>query len=392
MVNGEVKRRPSVTHTSQLTISPCTATCRWASDAGAAPRAGARGRRDAVPRARDDASGFRRGRRARGRRRRTSGPPSASIRTRRRTSIPRATERRSRSSRGGRGSPRSARSVSTSITTTLRGRSRSRSSSGCSISPAALGKPAILHNRESGPEMLALLERLPRRERPGVFHSFTENAEYGRRAIGLGYVVSFSGMITFRAAENIREAARGAPARRDAGRDGHAVSRTRAAPGQTLRAGLRRRDGEEAGGGQGRRSRDGGRATTGNFERLFVKEISWGGARPRPSIRMSSHRIGPAQFEAYVEEALASVPRNFRKYLENVVVARRGRAVRGGLRGDRDPRRGGALRHLPRRAVLRARGPTARAARADRDFPGTDPALVREPRRGRPRDPRHRRP
>ncbi len=46
--------------------------------------------------------------------------------------------------------------------------------------------PAILHNRESGPEMLALLERRPRRERPGVFHSFTENAEYGRRAIGLG--------------------------------------------------------------------------------------------------------------------------------------------------------------------------------------------------------------
>jgi predicted Zn-dependent protease with MMP-like domain len=35
---------------------------------------------------------------------------------------------------------------------------------------------------------------------------------------------------------------------------------------------------------------------------------------------MSSHRIGPAQFEACVEEALASVPQKFRKYLENVVV------------------------------------------------------------------------
>src|SRR5262249_26014982 len=67
------------------------------------------------------------------------------------------------------------------------------------------------HNRESGTEMMALLESRPRRERPGVFHSFTENAEYGRRAIGLGYLVSFSGMITFRAAENIREAAAGLP-------------------------------------------------------------------------------------------------------------------------------------------------------------------------------------
>jgi TatD DNase family protein len=74
-----------------------------------------------------------------------------------------------------------------------------------------LSLPAILHNRESGAELLALLGRLPARERPGVFHSFTENAAYGRKAIGLGYRVSFSGMITFRAAENIREAAAGLP-------------------------------------------------------------------------------------------------------------------------------------------------------------------------------------
>lgn len=35
---------------------------------------------------------------------------------------------------------------------------------------------------------------------------------------------------------------------------------------------------------------------------------------------MSSHRISPEEFEAYVEEALDSVPAPFRKYLENVVV------------------------------------------------------------------------
>jgi TatD DNase family protein len=73
------------------------------------------------------------------------------------------------------------------------------------------GKPAILHNRESGAEMLTLLQRQPRRERPGVFHSFTENAAYGRKAIDLGFRISFSGMITFRPAENIREAAAGLP-------------------------------------------------------------------------------------------------------------------------------------------------------------------------------------
>lgn len=74
-----------------------------------------------------------------------------------------------------------------------------------------LGLPVLLHDRESGAEMLALLERLGPRPDAGVFHSFTEDAAYGRRAIALGYRVSFSGMITFRAAENIRAAASGLP-------------------------------------------------------------------------------------------------------------------------------------------------------------------------------------
>ena len=76
---------------------------------------------------------------------------------------------------------------------------------------ARLGLPVLLHNRESGPEILSALQRRGARERAGVFHSFTEDAAYGGRAIDLGYLVSFSGMITFRAAENIRSAAAGLP-------------------------------------------------------------------------------------------------------------------------------------------------------------------------------------
>ena len=71
--------------------------------------------------------------------------------------------------------------------------------------------PVILHNRRSGPELLAHLERLGPRESAGVFHSFTESADYGRKAIDLGFCVSFSGMITFKSGENIRNAARGLP-------------------------------------------------------------------------------------------------------------------------------------------------------------------------------------
>jgi TatD DNase family protein len=74
-----------------------------------------------------------------------------------------------------------------------------------------LALPLLLHNRESGAEMVALLGRAGARNRAGVFHSFTEDSAYGRKAIDLGYLVSFSGMITFRAAENIRSAAAGLP-------------------------------------------------------------------------------------------------------------------------------------------------------------------------------------
>jgi TatD DNase family protein len=74
-----------------------------------------------------------------------------------------------------------------------------------------LGLPVILHNRESGRELLSLLERLGPRENAGVLHSFAETAEYGRKVLDLGFRVSFSGMLTFRGADNIREAAAGLP-------------------------------------------------------------------------------------------------------------------------------------------------------------------------------------
>ena len=74
-----------------------------------------------------------------------------------------------------------------------------------------LDLPVLLHNRESGKELLELLHGASHRSHPGVFHSFTESAEYGKKALDLGFLFSFSGMITFRAADNIREAAAGLP-------------------------------------------------------------------------------------------------------------------------------------------------------------------------------------
>ncbi len=76
------------------------------------------------------------------------------------------------------------------------------------------GLPVILHNRLSELDLLPILERVNAgspEDLRGVFHSFCADAETGRRALALGYLVSFSGMLTFRAADNVREAARALP-------------------------------------------------------------------------------------------------------------------------------------------------------------------------------------
>ena len=75
-----------------------------------------------------------------------------------------------------------------------------------------LGLPVLLHNRESGAgdarrfSRAAVLARTRGSSTPSP-----RSAEYGRNALALGYLVSYSGMITFRAADNIRASAAGLP-------------------------------------------------------------------------------------------------------------------------------------------------------------------------------------
>ena len=140
-----------------------------------------------------------------------------------------------------------------------RDRSRSRSSSGCSTARARLGLPVLLHNRESGAEMLAAA-RAPRRARERrslpLLHRGRGVRREGDRP-RLRRVLLRDDHVP-RRREHPRR--RGGPAARgDARRDRHALSRAGAPPRQALRAGVRRRDGEEAGRGQGRAPRGRGR-------------------------------------------------------------------------------------------------------------------------------------
>ena len=83
----------------------------------------------------------------------------------------------------------------------------------CAIARAAR-KPIVVHTRLAWRETLAILEDEGARDVGGVFHCFTEDAGAAREALDLGFHVSFSGIVTFPKAGEIRRAARLVPADR----------------------------------------------------------------------------------------------------------------------------------------------------------------------------------
>ncbi|MEO8383081.1 MAG: TatD family hydrolase [Acidobacteriota bacterium] len=71
-----------------------------------------------------------------------------------------------------------------------------------------LDKPVIVHNRQSTEDMVEILSGSGAR---GILHSYTESLEVARKLVDLGFVISFSGIVTFRNADALREVARGLP-------------------------------------------------------------------------------------------------------------------------------------------------------------------------------------
>jgi len=76
-----------------------------------------------------------------------------------------------------------------------------------------LGKPIIVHSRESMPDVLAVLERYAIGDTrcAGVLHSFSGDLAAAQRAFGLGLLIGVSGPITFKKADRLREIVRVAP-------------------------------------------------------------------------------------------------------------------------------------------------------------------------------------
>ncbi len=74
-----------------------------------------------------------------------------------------------------------------------------------------LGLPLIIHHREAEEDLVSILDEEKASEVGGVLHSFTAGRELARAGLERGFHISFSGILTFRNAEALREVGRDVP-------------------------------------------------------------------------------------------------------------------------------------------------------------------------------------
>jgi TatD DNase family protein len=75
----------------------------------------------------------------------------------------------------------------------------------------ACGLPLVVHTRSASADTLALLRDEGQGAVRGVFHCFTETQAVADAALAMGFYISFSGILTFRNAQELRDVARAVP-------------------------------------------------------------------------------------------------------------------------------------------------------------------------------------
>ncbi|MEY3502955.1 MAG: hypothetical protein RL763_1023, partial [Pseudomonadota bacterium] len=82
----------------------------------------------------------------------------------------------------------------------------------------SLSLPLVIHTRSASADTLAVLKEEGEdggaKAVGGVFHCFTETAEVARAALDLGFYISFSGILTFKNAQDLRDIAAWMPLER----------------------------------------------------------------------------------------------------------------------------------------------------------------------------------
>jgi len=75
-------------------------------------------------------------------------------------------------------------------------------------------KPLVIHTRAAGEDTLAIMREERATEAGGVMHCFTETWEVAQAALEQGFHISFSGIVTFKNAQTVKEVARRVPLER----------------------------------------------------------------------------------------------------------------------------------------------------------------------------------
>lgn len=78
----------------------------------------------------------------------------------------------------------------------------------------ACRKPLVIHTRAAGEDTLAIMREERATEAGGVMHCFTETWEVAQAALEQGFHISFSGIVTFKNAQTVKEVARRVPLER----------------------------------------------------------------------------------------------------------------------------------------------------------------------------------
>lgn len=72
-------------------------------------------------------------------------------------------------------------------------------------------KPLIIHTRDAAADTLRIMREEHAEEAGGVMHCFTESLEIAQAAMALNFHISFSGIVTFKNAQTVKEVARAVP-------------------------------------------------------------------------------------------------------------------------------------------------------------------------------------
>jgi TatD DNase family protein len=75
-------------------------------------------------------------------------------------------------------------------------------------------KPLIIHTRSAAEDTLRIMQEEGANRVGGVMHCFTENLEVALAAIDMGFYISFSGIVTFKNAAQIKAVAQAVPLNR----------------------------------------------------------------------------------------------------------------------------------------------------------------------------------